>query len=131
MPACRSGEAYGCLCQVMDVNLKGVLFTAQAVGRQMIKLGTGGSIIFIASVAGHVALEVPPISPRSNPQSDSPTLCLRTQPDLLSVSYHSSKAALHQLARSMATEHAPNGIRVNTISPSYVATACVSHKVNM
>lgn len=44
--------------QIIDVNLKGVLFTAQAAGRQMRQLKSGGSIVLIASICGHVALEV-------------------------------------------------------------------------
>ena len=34
--------------QVTDVNLKGVLFAAQAAGKQMMRFGNGGSIIMIA-----------------------------------------------------------------------------------
>lgn len=42
----------------MDVNVNGVLFTAQAAGRQMARFGNGGSIVLIASMAGTIALEV-------------------------------------------------------------------------
>lgn len=52
--------------QVHDVNTNGVLFTAQAAGRQMARFGNGGSIILIASIAGSGALRVrarfPPIA---------------------------------------------------------------------
>ena len=41
------------------------------------------------------------------------------------VSYHASKAAVLQLARSIACEHALSGIRVNTISPSVIGTPYV------
>lgn len=40
--------------QVMDVNTNGVLFTAQAVGRQMRRFKTKGSIIMIASMSGSI-----------------------------------------------------------------------------
>ena len=44
--------------QTFDVNVNGALFTAQAAGRQMERFGNGGSIILMASVAGHVAIQV-------------------------------------------------------------------------
>ena len=43
--------------QVMSVNLNGTLFAAQAAGRQMVRFGTNGSIIMIASMCGSIALE--------------------------------------------------------------------------
>ena len=42
----------------MDVNVNGVLFTAQALGQQMVKFGNGGSIMLVASLAGSVTLQV-------------------------------------------------------------------------
>ncbi|RDX45358.1 NAD(P)-binding protein [Lentinus brumalis] len=39
---------------VMDVNVNGVLFTAQAAARQMARFGNGGSIVMIASICGRV-----------------------------------------------------------------------------
>ena len=47
------------------------------------------------------------------------------QPVIPMVSYHASKAAVLQLARSIACEHALSGIRVNTISPSAISTPYV------
>ena len=44
--------------QVMDVNVNGVLFTAQAAGRQMARFGNGGSIILIASMSGTITNKV-------------------------------------------------------------------------
>ncbi|KAI0747248.1 hypothetical protein C8Q80DRAFT_1104704 [Daedaleopsis nitida] len=83
---------------VMDVNVNGVLFTAQAAGRQMERFGNGGSITLIASMCGTIALE--------------PTLC--------NIAYHSSKSALLQMARSMACELGMKRIRVNTLSPGWI-----------
>jgi NAD(P)-dependent dehydrogenase (short-subunit alcohol dehydrogenase family) len=40
------------------VNLNGVFFTAQAAVRQMERLGKPGSIILVASIAGHRHLKV-------------------------------------------------------------------------
>lgn len=42
----------------MEVNVNGVLFTAQAAGRQMERFGHGGSIILIASMSGTVVNKV-------------------------------------------------------------------------
>ena len=42
----------------MDVNVNGVLYTAQAAGRQMSKFGTPGSIILIASMSGSITNKV-------------------------------------------------------------------------
>lgn len=46
------------LRQVMSVNVNGVLFTAQAAGRQMMRFGNGGSIILIASMSGSITNKV-------------------------------------------------------------------------
>ena len=39
---------------LMDVNVNGVLYTAQAAGRQMVQYDCPGSIILIASMSGSV-----------------------------------------------------------------------------
>ncbi|KAH7338337.1 hypothetical protein B0J17DRAFT_598704 [Rhizoctonia solani] len=100
------GEVRPCLTyeatdfqRVMDVNVNGVLYTAQGAGQQMTRLRTSGSIILIASMAGTITLQ------------DTPT-----------VAYQSSKAAVLQMARSMACELGRQKIRVNTISPGELST---------
>lgn len=40
--------------QLMDVNVNGVLFTAQAAGRQMARLNIAGSIVMTASMSGSI-----------------------------------------------------------------------------
>jgi NAD(P)-dependent dehydrogenase (short-subunit alcohol dehydrogenase family) len=86
--------------RMLDVNVVGVFVSAQAAARQMKLLGKGGAIAFIASMSGTVANR-----------------------DLLCCAYNSSKAAVLQLARNLATEWGQYGIRVNTLSPGYIATA--------
>lgn len=43
---------------MMSVNVTGVFMTAQAVAKQMVKFGNGGSIVLIASMSGTVANRV-------------------------------------------------------------------------
>ena len=66
----------------------------------MIQQKSGGSIIFLSSIAGSRVL---------HPQQQ--------------CAYNASKAAVTQLAKSLAAEWAPHGIRVNTIAPGYMDTA--------
>jgi len=86
--------------EVISVNTNGVLYTAQAAGRQMARFGNGGSIILIASMSGSI-----------------------TNKDHAWVSYNTSKSAVLQMARSMACELGPKGIRVNTLSPGHIYTS--------
>ncbi|OSD02536.1 sorbose reductase sou1 [Trametes coccinea BRFM310] len=99
-PAKQFKEASSGTKSVLAVNVNGVLFTAQAAGRQMVKFNNGGSIIMIASICGSLTIQ------------DHPW-----------VSYNTSKSAVLQMARSMACELGPQGIRVNTISPGYINTS--------
>ncbi|KAK7056422.1 hypothetical protein VNI00_002977 [Paramarasmius palmivorus] len=85
--------------KLIDVNVHGVLFTAQAAGRQMEKLAIRGSIVITASMSGSI-----------------------TNRDQHWVAYNTSKAAVVQMARSMACELGPKGIRVNSLSPGYIYT---------
>ena len=83
--------------QVIDTNLKGVWLTAQAAARRMIKNGTGGSIVNIASILGlRVAGGVAP--------------------------YAVSKAGVVQMTKSLALEWARHKIRVNALAPGYIET---------
>ena len=52
---------------MFEVNITGVFMTAQAVARQMVRFGKGGSIAMVASMSGHVANRVckDPLFPRS------------------------------------------------------------------
>jgi NADP-dependent 3-hydroxy acid dehydrogenase YdfG len=43
---------------MLEVNITGVFMTAQAVAKQMIRFGSGGSMVFIASMSGTIANRV-------------------------------------------------------------------------
>jgi NAD(P)-dependent dehydrogenase (short-subunit alcohol dehydrogenase family) len=82
---------------VLDVNLKGACFCAQAAARAMIAGGRRGSIINLSSSS------------------------IRGQ--ARGVHYTASKGGLITMTRSMALELAPHGIRVNAIAPGTTDTA--------
>jgi len=84
---------------VFDVNVHGLWNCAQVVGRQMIETG-GGAIVNIGSISAQIV---------NRPQ---------WQP-----AYNASKAAVHQLTKSLAAEWAPHNVRVNALAPGYVKTA--------
>lgn len=46
--------------RLLGINVTGVFMTAQAVARQMVRFGRGGSIVLIASMSGTVANRVCP-----------------------------------------------------------------------
>jgi NAD(P)-dependent dehydrogenase (short-subunit alcohol dehydrogenase family) len=82
---------------VLDTNLDGAWYVAQAAAQAMVAAGKGGSIVNIASILG-----------------------LRVATNLLA--YAAAKAALVQVTKALALEWARNGIRVNAIAPGYVET---------
>ncbi|KAI0473675.1 hypothetical protein GGR56DRAFT_696123 [Xylariaceae sp. FL0804] len=88
--------------RMLGINVTGVLMTAQAVARQMVRLEQPGSIVLIASMSASIANR-----------------------GLICPVYNASKAAVVQLARNLAMEWGARGIRVNTISPGYIVTEMV------
>jgi NAD(P)-dependent dehydrogenase (short-subunit alcohol dehydrogenase family) len=83
---------------VLDVNLKGAFFCAQAVARAMVAAGRSGSIINLTSGAAY----------RGSPRG---------------VHYCASKGGVLSMTRQMALELAPHRIRVNAIAPGLTDTA--------
>ena len=79
----------------LDVNVTGCFNVGQAAARLMVERGTRGQIIFTGSWVGEIPW--PEIS-----------------------AYSVSKAGVRMLARSMARELAPHGIRVNVVAPGIV-----------
>ena len=82
---------------VLDINLRGSFFCAQAAARAMVTTKRAGSIVNLASsaVAGNV----------------------------LGVHYSASKGGVVTMTRAMALELAPHRIRVNAIAPGLTDTA--------
>ncbi|MFL5788743.1 MAG: SDR family NAD(P)-dependent oxidoreductase [Flavisolibacter sp.] len=83
--------------RVMQVNLLGTFFIAQAAAIQMKSQGTGGSLLFMSSVTGHQAHK-----------------------NL--AAYGMSKAALEMLAKNLVIEISPYRINVNTVAPGATLT---------
>lgn len=82
---------------VLDTNLKGAFFAAQAAARRMVAGEEGGRIVNVASQAGVVGIEE-----RS--------------------AYGASKAGVVLLTKVFAIELAPHGITVNSVAPTFVST---------
>lgn len=79
----------------LDVNLTGAFFVAQAAARAMVAEGAPGHLLFMSSwVAEH------------------------PWPEL--AAYTASKSAINQLARQIASELAPHGVRANALAPGIV-----------
>ena len=83
---------------VIDVNLNGLFWCCRAFGREMLRQGSG-TIVNVGSMSGFIV---------NKPQEQS--------------YYNASKAAVHQLTRSLAAEWGARGVRVNAVAPTYIAT---------
>lgn len=83
---------------ILDTNLKGAFFCAQAAARIMKKAQRPGVVINLCSLTSEVGI---------------PT----------AVPYGSSKSGLLGMTRALAAEWAPLDIRVNAIAPGYFRTA--------
>ena len=83
--------------RVMEVNLTGSFFLAQAAAKQMKEQATGGALLFMSSVTGHQAHK-----------------------NL--AAYSMSKAALEMLAKNLVIELSDYQITINTIAPGATLT---------
>ncbi|GAB3045753.1 SDR family oxidoreductase [Virgibacillus ainsalahensis] len=79
---------------IMDVNLRGVVFATQILAKRMIEQERKGSIINISSVSS-------------------------TTPLSRVFTYSASKAGINSVTQYLAKEFAPHGIRVNAIIPGF------------
>ncbi len=82
---------------IVNLNLRGSFFLAQAAAKQMRAQGRGGSILFMSSVVGHLAHPGLPV-------------------------YSMTKAGLEMLARQLVIDLSPLGITVNAIAPGATLT---------
>lgn len=88
--------------KVMQVNLGGTFFLAQAAAQQLKQQGSGGALLFTSSVTGHQAHKQ-------------------------LAAYGMSKAALEMLAKSLVIELSAYGITVNTVAPGATLTERTQH----
>lgn len=96
--------------KIMSVNLDGFFLVAQAVGKQMVNQGTGGSIIQTASIYGIMG-------PDQRVYEGSYYM---ERPINTPAVYSASKAGVVGLTKYLATYWAGQGIRVNTLTPGGV-----------
>jgi NAD(P)-dependent dehydrogenase (short-subunit alcohol dehydrogenase family) len=98
--AAAAEHPYEAWQKVMDVNLNGAWVLTQQVAVQSMLPRRSGSIVFVASILG-----------LGGNRGMTPT-----------VAYNSSKAAQINLARSLAAEWGPHGVRVNALLPGWFLT---------
>ncbi len=90
--------------EMMDVNAKGLFFTAQAAGRAMVAQGSG-RVIAISSQASLVGIR------------DHAVYC-------------ASKGAVNQLVRVLALEWGGSGVTVNAVAPTFIYTPGTAERLD-
>ncbi len=90
--------------EMMAVNLKGVFFVSQAVGRHMVDRGYG-RIVNISSQAGLVGIRRHAV-------------------------YSASKGGVNLLTKVLALEWAPHGLTVNAIAPTWIYTPGTAERLD-
>lgn len=83
--------------RIFAVNTEAALALGKAMASKKVYAGAGGALVFVSSVMGQVG-------------------------SAGAIPYAMSKAGLEGMARSLALEFAPRGIRVNCIAPGFVQT---------
>ena len=89
--------------EVVDTDLAGAFFIAQAAARRMVAAGRGGRIINVTSVHEHVPLRD-------------------------AVAYVAAKHGLGGVTKCLALELAEHGITVNSVAPGEIATAMTGNE---
>lgn len=84
---------------IMNINLKGAYFCSVEVGKQMLKQKSG-AIVSLSSLQSHINMQ------------------------RLSI-YGASKAGIRNFTKGLANEWATSGVRVNCVSPAFIATPLV------
>lgn len=93
---------------LINVNLLGSLYIAQSFAKPLIENKIkGGSIVMVGSMSGVIV---------NDPQPQ--------------VAYNMSKAGVIHMVKSLGAEWAKYGIRVNTLSPGYIATPLTKNVIN-
>lgn len=82
---------------ILDVNLRGMFLVAQGVARRLVSTGRVGSIVLMSSTNAF-------------------------EGEAGYAHYNASKGAINMLARTMAVELGPRGVRVNALCPGKIAT---------
>ncbi|MEO6652108.1 MAG: glucose 1-dehydrogenase [Ilumatobacteraceae bacterium] len=90
--------------EMMDVNAKGLFFTAQAAGRAMVAQGSG-RVIAISSQASLVGIREHAV-------------------------YCASKGAVNQLVRVLALEWGGRGVTVNAVAPTFIHTPGTAERLD-
>ncbi|MEA5388524.1 SDR family oxidoreductase [Haloarculaceae archaeon H-GB11] len=90
------------LSEMLDVNVTGTFFGAQAAAERMVDRDAGGAIVNVSSIAG-----------------------LRGATN--AAAYCASKGAIQQFTAALAAELGPAGIRVNAVYPGTIRTAQAIH----
>ena len=85
--------------RVLDVNLTAAMIGSREAAKHMIRQGSGGRIVNVASIMGLSGGGLYP-----------------------NAGYHATKGALVNLTRALAAEWAKDGIRVNAIAPTFLKT---------
>jgi NAD(P)-dependent dehydrogenase (short-subunit alcohol dehydrogenase family) len=85
--------------QLFNLNVYGAYFCATAAAKKFIELGIKGSVVFTASMTSYRPNRAGPSAP-----------------------YGGTKAAVRNMAHTLAMEWSKHGIRVNSISPGFIRT---------
>ncbi|KAH3680508.1 hypothetical protein WICMUC_000296 [Wickerhamomyces mucosus] len=91
---------------LVNVNLLGSYYISKSIAKSLVDAGKPGSLILIGSMSGVIV---------NDPQPQ--------------VAYNISKAGVIHLVKSLACEWSKYNIRVNCLSPGYIATPLTKHVI--